>query len=90
MSQIPLSLGEMKLQNLESATISALRKNEILMEVISNYTVKDKRNLFQYMKMDGEIHKDTLFPRYGVTAGEFCTYYLLTDDTRKRQNKNAN
>lgn len=64
------------------------KKYIVLSKTIENLRVKDKRNLFQLMRVKENVSEDTFFPSYGFTAGEFATWQVLKD-TNSRKKKNA-
>ena len=63
------------------------KKYVVISNVVDRMRVRDKRHLFNLMRTLPEITHDTLFPQYGITAGEFSTWQVLSDNTRKRPEK---
>ena len=62
------------------------KKYIVLSKTIENLRVKDKRNIFQMMRVKDDVDEDTFFPLYGFTAGEFATWQVLKDtNSRKRK-----
>lgn len=60
------------------------KKSLVLAKQIANLPTRDKRKLFQWMRVYGSnMDAQKFFPSVGVTAGEFATYFILADrDTR--------
>ena len=56
-------------------------------EYFFNMSVKDKKVIFSQMKLNEYKGKDMFLPRYGITAGKFCYYQVITD-TKKSDNQN--
>ena len=55
---------------------------------VESLRVRDKRQLFHIMrKSSGDLSHDTFFPAYGITAGEFAIWQILSD-SRKSRKKN--
>ena len=63
------------------------KKYIVLGNVVDKMRVRDKRHLFHLMRTLPNVNHDTLFPQYGITAGEFATWQVLSDNTRKRSDK---
>jgi len=60
------------------------KKYVVLGNVVDKMRVRDKRHLFHLMRTQPVVNHDTLFPHYGITAGEFSTWQVLSDNTRKK------
>lgn len=60
------------------------KKYVVLSAVIDQMRVRDKRHLFNMMRTMPVVNHNTLFTQYGITAGEFATWQVLGDTTRKR------
>tara|TARA_B110000090_G_scaffold134221_1_gene147774 strand:+ start:1856 stop:2044 length:189 start_codon:yes stop_codon:yes gene_type:complete len=50
--------------------------------------MRDVRNIFQHLRLGKERLGDegfenVLLPRYGLTAGEFSTFYILNGNKKK-------
>ena len=58
-------------------------KNMIFYDVIKQFPIKDKRKILSMMRLSN-VNVDTLFPCYGITAGEFSTWFMLTGNGRKK------
>jgi len=50
--------------------------------IVAALGVKEKRELFKWMRTGKEVDEHTFFPRYGLTAGEFAIFHILTDTGR--------
>lgn len=59
------------------------KKYIIISVVVDKMRVREKRSLFNIMRTQN-VDADTLFPAYGLTAGEFATYQVLGDNVRRR------
>jgi hypothetical protein len=59
-------------------------KNLVLFDVIKEFSPKDKRRLFTNMR-NQKMDVDSFFPHYGFTCGEFSTFAILSDNSRKRK-----
>jgi len=71
---------------MESPTVATFKKYEILHDYVKNITVKDKRKIFADMRTATiKLSADTLFPQYGLVAGEFATFAVLTENVRKKE-----
>ena len=68
----------------ENPQYSTYRKNLVFYDVIKGFSVKDKRKILSLMRLP-EVGVDTLFPNYGITAGEFSTWTILADTGRKKK-----
>ena len=69
----------------ENPLHATYRKNLIMYEVIKGFSVKDKRKILSLMRLP-EVGVDTLFPMYGITAGEFSTWAMLAGHNRRKKN----
>ena len=53
-------------------------KHAALQRYVQDLRVKDIRHLFSVMRKNSDtLVPDSLFPRYGITVGEFCTAYVV-------------
>ena len=60
-------------------------KHAALQRYVQDLRVKDIRHLFSVMRKNSDtLVPDSLFPRYGITVGEFCTAYVV--NMAQRQN----
>ena len=72
---------------LDTNTSVTYKKNMVLCHVVGNLSLKDRRTILSGLGSPHlSIHSDTLFPKYGLTAGEFSTWLLLTDKTKSKKN----
>ena len=60
------------------------KKYIVISKYVENLRVRDKRNIFQMMRLKADVTDDTFFPHYGFTAGEFATWQVLKDNARKQ------
>ena len=67
-------------------TFPTWKKYIVVSCFIESLRVKDKRQLFHIMRKTSNLSHDTFFPRYGVTAGEFSIWQILSE-TRKSRTK---
>ena len=51
----------------------------------TNHSGNDKRQLFYILRTVQNISPNTFFPVYGLTAGEFAVWQILTEYTKKSQ-----
>ena len=53
---------------------------------IENLRVKDKRQIFHIMRRSAEVlDHNAFFPQYGVTAGEFAVWQVLSENRKTRR-----
>ena len=68
-------------------------KHAALQRYVQDLRVKDIRHLFSVMRKNSDtLVPDSLFPRYGITVGEFCTAYVVNmaqrqSDTKSKKKK---
>lgn len=67
---------------------STKNKQLKLFEFIKKMQIKDKRCLFTVLRKQTDINADLFFPNYGMTLGEFCTFQILTEASRKDRKDN--
>ena len=70
-------------------TYPTWKKYIIMSCFIEGLRVRDKRHIFHIMRK----HFDTLdhnsfFPQYGITAGEFAVWQVLSENRKTRTKKN--
>ena len=58
-------------------------KYESLFAFVKNMQVKDKRCLFTVLRNYDDIGVDTFLPAYGISMGDFCTFQILTEHSRR-------
>ena len=69
------------------AEASSWAKYVIMYRHVEALRVKDKRFIFQKMRtVDGMDH-DTYFPCYGITAGEFAVWQILSERKSEKKSK---
>lgn len=54
---------------------------------VESLRVKEKRHLFQIMRRTPSLSHDTFFPTYGITAGEFAIWQILSENRKTRKTK---
>jgi hypothetical protein len=59
------------------------RKTLVFQSVVDNLTIKSKRRLFKLMRESKDMDVGSFFPLYGLTAGEFSTWYILGGAQRR-------
>lgn len=64
-------------------TFATWRKYIVIARHVDKLRVRDKRNIFHLMRECEHITADTFFPEYGITAGDFATWYVLKDSRRR-------
>ena len=52
---------------------------------VESLRVKDKRHLFHIMRKSSMLSHDTFFPNYGIFAGEFAIWQILSDSRKGRK-----
>jgi predicted transport protein len=77
------SLHDSTIQQQDNQNYTTFKKNIIFFDVIKKFSIKDKRKILSLLRLS-EINVDTLFPNYGITAGEFCTWIMLSGNSRKK------
>jgi hypothetical protein len=83
MQHEPVEMDVDELYEKEFGPEATFRKHNALYRVVQNMRVKDKRQLFRWMRTEDDVSEDTFFPGYGMTAGEFTTHNVLSDKSRK-------
>jgi hypothetical protein len=70
-------------------TYPTWKKYIVLSRFVDTLRVKDKRQIFHMMRNHGpdELHHDTFFPHFGITAGEFSVWQVLSENSRKTRRK---
>ena len=64
---------------------ATIAKYQSQWEHVRNMRVRDKRQLFYILRTVQNISPNTFFPVYGLTAGEFAVWQILTEYTKKSQ-----
>jgi hypothetical protein len=69
-------------------TYPTWEKYMILSCFIETLRVKEKRQLFHTMRRYGqELDHNCFFPQYGITAGEFAVWQVLSESRKGRSKK---
>ena len=66
------------------------RKYQVIQNAVDILTIKAKRRLFKIMRETSLVNAGTFFPTYGLTAGEFSTWYVLSGSQRRQFSQNSN
>jgi len=67
-------------------TYPTWKKYMILSCFIETLRVKDKRQLFHIMRRYGkDLDHNCFFPQYGITAGEFAVWQVLSESRKGRK-----
>ena len=75
---------------MDSFNILTWKKYIVQYRFVENLRVKDKRHIFYIMRNSTNISNDTYFPNYGLTAGEFALWQVLSENIRKKDNYKRN
>lgn len=70
-------------------TYPTWEKYLVVSNVISNLSIKNRRQIFQLTRSSVSCTPDLFFPEFGFTLSEFAVWYTLGDyrrKNRKRQN----
>ena len=71
-------------------TYPTWKKYIVLSYFIENLRVKEKRQLFHIMRRhDSILDHNSFFPQYGITAGEFATWQVLSEHRKTRRRTDA-
>lgn len=68
-------------------TYPTWKKYIVISCFVENLRVKDKRHLFYIMRRSDALDHDTFFPNYGITAGEFAIWQILSENRKSRRQK---
>ena len=60
------------------------RKYNVIQRNVESLSIKEKRRFFKIMRESENVDTDTFFPFYGLTAGEFSTWYVLSGAQRRQ------
>lgn len=69
-------------------TYPTWKKYIVISYFVESLRVKDKRHIFQIMRRCAHLNHDTFFPEFGICAGEFAIWQILSDN-RKTRTTNA-
>ena len=64
-------------------------KYHIIKDIIHTLRVKDIRHLFMLMRKTENVDANYIFPKYGMTCGEFATGYVLNMPHRSSKTSNS-
>ena len=53
----------------------------VLFRYIQSLSIRSKRAVFIAMRADTSRSVDLFFPHIGITAGEFCVFHCLSQDS---------
>ena len=65
-------------------TYPTWKKLVVLSATVDGLQIRQKRLIFHTMRTYAHTTHDTLFPEYGLTAGAFCTWQILSENRRAR------
>lgn len=63
-------------------TYPTWKKYIVISRMIDMLRVKDKRLIFQTMRRTDDLSHDTFFPHYGITAGDFAVWQILSEQKK--------
>lgn len=66
-------------------TYPTWKKYIIISYYVEQLRVRDKRHLFHIMRKASFLNHDTFFPNYGITAGEFAIWQILSESKKVRR-----
>ncbi len=70
-------------------TYPTWKKYIVLSCFIESLRVKEKRQIFHIMRRNHSIlDHNTFFPLYGITAGEFAVWQVLSENRKGRRKTN--
>lgn len=53
------------------------RTTERTAAYVQQFGLKDVRAVFQHLRRTPNCHPDMLLPHFGLTFGQFCTFYTI-------------
>ena len=56
-----------------------------LEDTVRAMRIRDKRKIYQILRNYQQYGSQSFLPHYGLTFGEFSTFQILTENTRKRR-----
>jgi len=77
----------MKQNKSDFVTYPTWGKYIVISRVIESMTVRDKRIIFQIMRTFPDLTHNSLLGEYGITAGEFSMWQILSEQRRPRKRK---
>ena len=66
-------------------TYPTWKKYIVISCFVESLRVKDKRHLFHIMRKSDQLSHNTFFPLYGITAGEFAIWQILSEHRKSRK-----
>ncbi len=66
-------------------TYPTWKKYIVISCFVETLRVKDKRHLFHVMRKSNNLSHNTFFPNYGITAGEFAIWQILSESKKTRR-----
>lgn len=60
------------------------KKYVCMKRYVERMRVKEKRQIFQIIRSHPDCHHDSFLPDFGLTAGEFCIWQVLSENMRKK------
>lgn len=85
-----LSLPEQFSASVESSSLvssATWKKYTVMGSVMERLRVRDKRHIFQMIRLHPNVSHDTFFPAYGFTVGEFSVWQVLSDNVRRNRDR---
>ena len=77
---IPTTTTSLPVTLVDPISSSVYHKNQIMQKYVQGFSMHAKRNVFNEIRaICDRITPDTLFPKHGFVAGEFATFYFLSD-----------
>ena len=67
-----------------SAKVDTWKKYVSMKHFVRDMRVKDKRQIFQIIRSNQSCTHDSFLTDFGLTAGEFCIWQVLNENTRKK------
>lgn len=52
--------------------------------LVEGLGVKEKRDIFKSIRNGKDVDSSTFLAKYGLTVGNFCVFYVLTDKEKKK------
>ena len=60
------------------------KKYVCMQRYVERMRVKDKRQIFHIIRNTPQCNHDSFLPDFGLTAGEFCIWQVLSENMRKK------
>tara|TARA_Y100001954_G_scaffold232667_1_gene284349 strand:- start:4620 stop:4862 length:243 start_codon:yes stop_codon:yes gene_type:complete len=68
--------------NTSAAGLPTWKKYICMSQYVENLRVKEKRRIFQLMRLEG-MHEDVFMPHLGLTIAEFSCFQVLADSQKR-------